>query len=1798
MALNPIAYTEKITRSFLSYQLSAYPFSDPRLHTQMRSLLNLDQVRRTPLLQGPYITLSRSFKPGAAVAELVKDGLFHPHMAQIIGPRIERLYGHQERAVRSIGQGQPTLVSTGTGSGKTECFLYPIISKCLELRDAGAAPGISAVIVYPMNALAEDQLGRLRGLLAGSGISFGMYVGKTPEHERDVDGVRLPPGSSRSDYAARLAESQKRGQGETVHPAEEVCSREAMRTPGGQPRILLTNVKMLELLLTRQRDIELFDNARLDFLVFDEAHTFTGAMGAETACLIRRLRHYCAAQETRFVATSATIADRTDPGAGRRFAARFFGVDSAGVSCVYEEYEDDVWDGGRQLPAAAKTDKNELLASVLAALDSADPESSGPSAEISASYKALSGMELGPGAWSAALHAALRRNELAHQINGALMRPRSLESLCLELKATAKREVSEEELMCYLALGATAYLDGRPVFRPVVHAFTRGVPGAIVSFPPGAKEPKLYLSGEDQLKESGGNERLWHVPVSTCTTCGQHYFVTWLRDFEFIGTEPGGGQLAEGGSHFWDPLLEENGGRRAVLLDRILSEPEDADLESHSKLHPLYFCRHCGSAHGHEVSTCSSCGTSGEKVKLFAVLSSAGNPGQLSSCVSCTSKGRPQGSGYREPMRQVRAINVSDVHVLCQDMVHHAERKRLLLFADNRQDAAFQAGWMKDHARRFRLRSLMAEVLKDKPLSAGDLIYALDELLGKDDQLSRVLLPEVWRFVPKSGHLATHNRERVKFIRIQVLRELTMAANQQLGLEPWGRMKVDYLGLDPGAAFMQKWANTLGIPPEDLKSGIEAVLDQQRRQRRLLDRMGHQFSRFWHDSDEEIQRGYMPLPPAPGGMKLQYDSGDKKEYLSAWLSQRNTLMKQIARTWGVNDKDVAEFLRELWEYLSSESVGILVPAQLVSSRGKALPGTSGAYQIDADKLKLSSNHGYYRCDVCRKKFLRRTPMAKCIAWQCNGTLSFIREDLENYNLQLLDQHYEMLRPEEHTAMVPADRREQIENLFKGEKDSINTLVCTPTLELGVDIGALDAVLMRNVPPLPANYWQRAGRAGRRNRMAVCLAYCRTTSHDRAYFAEPLKLLDGRVDPPSFNMRNEAMIRKHVHAAVMTRLYQLAKGDGTASETAAAAVHECLEQCFPTRITSFLFEQGGEIRAKAFEVATLGIQIGAHIDQLVDYVEGAFSATWPEEDRDSVGRSVLESHVAGMVAELQQIVATLHRRLHWAHSEILRLGETRKVFGTLENEDEAHYRRCERFIKTMRGEAKRRSSQAESVDKINTLIVLAEEGFLPGYGLESGSVVALAETPYGQFDSGREFALPRPPSVALREYVPGNLIYANGNKYIARRFHREAGEDRGEQPVFEVDVQNEAVQEVSSPGSSQTLGGTFLRSISVCDVDLVHQSQISDEEEHRFQLPVMVFGKEKGRHNGGQAYNWGDQSLHYRRGVHLRLVNVGPKGSNLGTLGYPVCPVCGSSVSPLSSTAELTSFNTRHQERCHRSPENLGFFADVVTDCISLEGCPSRKAAHSILEALRIGASQILDMTVEDLQIQVIGQLDQQTVNALLWDPMPGGSGLLDQLLANFPAVIEAATAVVAGCPSDCEQSCVDCLQSFRNSFYHKYLDRHEALRMLQQWGSKLEDSHEIPPMQQVSATAPASGATTNAAEDKLKGLLEAAGFTAGAYQERIVFGHVISLSLPIGSTVPDVFFRAEEDDPNLKGVCIYLDGLSERSHGNPATAERDKMIRRHLTSLDYEVIEIAASELDDEGAMRAYFKRLARYLHA
>jgi hypothetical protein len=572
---------------------------------------------------------------------------------------------------------------------------------------------------------------------------------------------------------------------------------------------------------------------------------------------------------------------------------------------------------------------------------------------------------------------------------------------------------------------------------------------------------------------------------------------------------------------------------------------------------------------------------------------------------------------------------------------------------------------------------------------------------------------------------------------------------------------------------------------------------------------------------------------------------------------------------------------------------------------------------------------------------------------------------------------------------------------------------------------------------------------------------------------------------------------------------------------------------------------------------------------------------------------LKEAVEGFTKELGAVMVRLQRRLNWAHETVTRLNQLQTSTGTLEPSDEAIRRRCERYIKRIKGELKKKKSEGEGRDETITYSVLALEGFLPGYGLERGTILGTAEIPFWEAKDAGELYLPRPPLMALREYVPGNLIYANGHRFVSRRYQLLPAEER-ESAVLEVTVSRSALREVDA-GTAPSLTSRVLQSLSMDDVDLVHVSQISDEEDYRFQMGVAVLGHEKNRHSGGNIFSWGLQEVHLIKAMHLRMANVGctTEIQRRINFGYLICSVCGDSVSPIASDIQKTNFKTGHRERCgggtKDAAQEFALHADVVADALKFPGFADQTEAYSVLESIRLAAANRIEMVPEDLQILVIGQMGSDEVTGCLMDPMPGGSGLLEQLVSRFQEIRDEAIKIVQTCPSACQSSCTDCLQTYRNSFYHPHLDRNRALQFLESSGRQMKSARTIPAMHYGGTAPVGDNSPVNAAERRLRALLLAAGFPeATSWQEQIRQG------TGMGTTTPDAIYRP--DDAHLRPVAIYLDGLSSRLHGNPQTAERDRVIRARLREDNWEVMAVSAHELHDYAAMANHFRTLAHYL--
>ena len=453
---------------------------------------------------------------------------------------------HQQQVFEAVKAGQHVLVATGTGSGKTESFLYPIIDDLLRQRDKGVHEGLTAILVYPMNALANDQLDRLRDMLGGTGITFGQWVGTTPSdrgrgRHRPVPRLgacrlpRRPPataGRSPGRGPGRASPGTARGvllrgghpRAEAPHPADQL-------PPVGDPDHPLP-------------DVALFAQAPLKYLVFDEAHTYGGATGAEVACLIRRVRALAGKtpDEIICIGTSATLSDPTkkdedNEETARRFASRFFGVDPTKVRLVGESYVSREWPRQRYRPIAPHGDGMARLSRVLAAVT--EPVDL---AAIKGVVEELTGQIFDPGDdWRESLFDHLVDERVRLPDHADPQAPQAAERGGVADLAADRHESAaggrpgQRRTAGLSDPGCRRPEGGESLLRPKVHFFLRGLDEMVVALDGTEADPKLqlFLSLHDAKEQYPGRHDDAFFPVLTCRSCGQHFFEKYYQDLEF-----------------------------------------------------------------------------------------------------------------------------------------------------------------------------------------------------------------------------------------------------------------------------------------------------------------------------------------------------------------------------------------------------------------------------------------------------------------------------------------------------------------------------------------------------------------------------------------------------------------------------------------------------------------------------------------------------------------------------------------------------------------------------------------------------------------------------------------------------------------------------------------------------------------------------------------------------------------------------------------------------------------------------------------------------------------------------------------------------------------------------------------------------------------------------------------------------------------------------------------------------------------------------------------------------------------
>ncbi|GLX01518.1 DEAD/DEAH box helicase [Microtetraspora sp. NBRC 16547] len=1502
--MDPLATGALITGTYRRYLRSLLPVRDPGIAAALAA-----EVAASPLLtKGPLLEATPPYRTGATLRELIGEGVLDPAFAALTGPALPAdrpLYLHQEQALRKAATGRNLVVATGTGSGKTESFLLPVLSHLTaQLARGELGPGVRALLLYPMNALANDQLKRLRDLLAAvPSITFGRYTGDTPESARQ---------------GAALFEELHPG---TPRLRNELLSREEMRA--APPHLLLTNYAMLEYLLLRPADLELFEKQDTwRFVILDEAHVYDGARAEELGMLLRRLRDRVArGRPLQSIATSATVGDQ--PGAVMEFASRLF--DSP--------FEWVPGDPARQdLVSAARVDMP-----------------SGPfwGPLTAEEYRKLAvhedpGNELVRRSGLPDAGTALAHEHTMATLRGTLSRgPRPFAELARLL--FGGQEAPEEGLAALIAVSGSA-LSAR------YHLFARATEGAFTCLTPAG--PHVSLARREVCTACAGVM----FEFGACKRCGAVHL---------IGTV----EHASGGQVF-SPRATRVDTRVWLLLGDSpnVTDEDDETLEDlpETEAQDAFLCGTCGALSAGPADTCCD---APHPRPVRRLASTADSP---SGCLACGARGTAMIRQFESGNEAAAAVLATTLYQALSPMPEHEDRpgggRKLLTFSDSRQAAAYFAPYLESSYGQIQQRRLILAGLRRA--------CARDDDATVDD-----VVDEVVRAAGEAGvfERRTSRQQRRRAVALWVMREL-VAMDERQSLEGLGLMRVE-LDRDPG------WR----LPAPLLELGLT-----ERECWLLLTELAHSLRRQGVLSmPEEVDPRDELFDPRRGPIYVRGDGAEARLKVLSWLPTRGVnrrldYLRRVLAALG-SDADAREILDGCWKLLTSLRDGWLVSA--------ALPRLGRVHQLDHTWLKLSPATRIHRCDLCHRvgaDSLRGI----CPTLGCRGVLGPAEPDADDHHRVLYQEMTPVpLLAREHTAQWTGLEAADIQQRFlRGE---VNVLSCSTTFELGVDVGELQAVMLRNMPPTTANYIQRAGRAGRRaDSAALVLTYAQRRSHDLSRYQEPETMISGQVRAPYVPLGNDRIDRRHAHSVALAAFFRHAKEtSGTVWKTAG----DFFLSGGTPQVRAFLTPVPADVLASLRRVlpapvaATLGVETGAWVDVLCDLLEQ-------------------------VRLELTQDIEAFEER------------------------------RQEAF-------AQRRSDLAARYERtVNTLTrrpligFLANRNVLPKYGFPVDSVEL--RTAHCDSQVGARLELSRDLSSAIYEYAPGSEVVAGGVLWRSAGVYRLPGRElisryytvcRSCQHYREGDRTLEAAcPACGSPGDGPLRQYYVPEFGFVADPRTAKPSGAPPKTSWRGATHVVSLGEELAERHWTAPSR---ASVWCRSGSRGRLVvlSEGTSGS-----GFLICDWCGWGTAKVGKTAK-SHVHPLRRTACTGPLRWRSLAHSYETDILELRldapGVTGSGQLRSALYALLEGAAEGLEISRNDVDGVINPGSDGRTGLAI-FDTVPGGAGSALRIAEALDVVTAAALRRVASCDCGTETSCYGCLRTRRNERYHDQLSREAALRVL------------------------------------------------------------------------------------------------------------------------------------------------------
>ncbi|GCE23605.1 DEAD/DEAH box helicase [Dictyobacter kobayashii] len=1742
--MNIFDLRRQLIDDYSSYIKSFIQIRTPRIREYVQNEL----FHNSMLWPDPLIQLNPVFEPGHTIDELVAEGILHPACARIFRrgkdeehPQGEplRLHTHQDEAIRVAREGQSYVLTTGTGSGKSLSYIIPIVDYVLRHPEQ---PGIKAIVVYPMNALANSQLGELNKY-----IQFNF-----PDSAREVTFRR---------YTGQERQSER----------EEIIAH--------PPDILLTNYVMLELVLTRLRERRLMQNAQLRFLVLDELHTYRGRQGADVALLVRRVRDRLTARgaELQCIGTSATLAGAGTYAQQRQevstMASRIFGC----------EVQPDHVIG-------------ETLVRVTDEVDEASPAFQRALTQRVAHYQ-----QSQPQNYSEFQHDPLSiwiesTFGVQRQTDGRLGRKKPLRITGTgeseSAAALLQRATGESEQQCIEAITQgllsgnekiRSPLTGRAPFAFRLHQF---ISKGDTVYSTLELDPARHITLQRQQFAPGGRERVL-FPLVFCRACGQEYYsVRWQDEHSFIERDvqdqlrytgdgivsdknslvgiPGFLYFSQNDQEQWpadsDGILARvpgewkeirNGKERLISSSmrknvpqpyyvnpagQVLETDDDEGMLCHFVPAPFRFCLHCGVSYSTYIDN------------------------DFEKLTELSSEGRSTATTILS-LSAIRHLREAQEHGDALQMA-----AKMLSFTDNRQDASLQAGHFNDFVEIGQLRSALYCAVK-KAGAAGIQHDTLTQKVFDALQLS----PDKYAVNPEAKYSAKIKTEQALRNILGYRLYLDLRRGWRItspNLEQCGLLRIEYQDLREVCEDQELWQQyhevLRTIPVQARYRLCRTLLDHMRRELAIrVDYLDdtrqsefkqqssqHLITPWGLDENEELLYATRLYPRSRG------KEDDRSERYLSGLSSYGRYVRAILRGFDLSLKadETQKVIRDLLSALSTADLVEEVRPPRPKGKGKnGEPETEdtsvGGYQLAASSIIWYAGDGtepYH--DPLRTPNLPDLPEKRVNQF----FLQFYQDNADDL------QRMEDLHAAEHTAQVPAERREERENAFRANELPI--LYCSPTMELGVDIAELNVVNMRNVPPTPANYAQRSGRAGRSGQPALVFSYCSTgSSHDQYFFQHPGNMVSGAVSPPRLDLTNEDLLRAHVYAIWLAET-NLSLGESLKDLLDVEGDEPSLE------LQPLILHALRDLPARQRAILHARRVLQTLANDLTEETAPWFTPDWVQVQLDTIEQSF--DAAADRWRGLYRAAQAQRDTQNGIIRDASRSEEDKQKAKRLRSEAEAQL------------ELLTASSSSERIEfsEFYSYRYFASEGFLPGYNFPRLPLSAYIPARRAK---QRDEYLSRPRFLAISEFAPRAIVYHEGSRYIINRSILSVREDRS-------GVLTSSIKQCERCGYLHPLDTT--RSVDVCarckhdklstlttlyrlqNVSTRRRDKINSDEEERqrqgydIRTGVRFPNRRDGKPSFFVAYVEDEQGeriarLTYGQAASLWRINLGPaRRKDKDVHGFVLDTERGYWGKDDESADDPG--DAMSGSRLRVIP-----YVEDTRNCLLFEPLVSLNATQLIsLQAALKNAIQVR-FQLEDNELAAEPLPDAKKRSMILfYEASEGGAGVLRQLIDAPLAVAEVAAVALGLCHFDpqtgvdygkadraleeCVAACYHCLMTYANQKDHRFLDR-QSIK---------------PYLQRLTGSTPAIEASELITVEAGLSALEQEWLTQ-AQARQFVSPDQHHCAVPNTSTCPDFLYTQDG-----RALAVYVDG------DEPQRGERDGELIEKLENAGYMVVRFGARE--------------------